>query len=390
MSPTAASGPTLSRFWVAVWGTWPALHAVSAIGLRSRTPTVAARSARFTAVDLQGRAGHRRSMARVAPSLTPTPGWPPGGEAVLQDPAVERVVPGTPRRPGRDPALASFPERAPGTRRWCFADQLGPHFLDDPDQPVVLIESRAVLRRRRFHRQKAHLVLSALRHRAVELGDRADFHQVDTYAQALDTYREPLSVCAPTTWSSRDYVLGRPDLQVLAARGFVSTQGEFARWAEGRGRRRLLMEDFYRDARRRLGVLMDGVEPVGGRWNLDEENREPPPADGRSPAPEPWWPEEDEIDEQVRADLDRWEAAGEMSFVGDDGPRLFPVTREESLRRLEDFLEHRLGAFGPHEDAMLAGERWLAHSLLSPSLNLGLLDPLDDVVVAAERTYREG
>ena len=165
----------------------------------------------------------------------------------------------SPRGTGDDPALGPFADRAPETRRWLFADQLGPHFLDAPDQPVLLIESRAVLRRRRFHRQKAHLVLSALRHRAAELGDRADFHRVDTYAEALDRYREPLSVCAPTTWSSRDYVLGRPDLQVLAARGFVSTQEDFAAWADGRGRRRLLMEDFYRDARRRLDVLMDGA-----------------------------------------------------------------------------------------------------------------------------------
>ena len=108
-----------------------------------------------------------------------------------QDPAVERVVPGTRRRPGGDPALAAFPARAPGTRRWCFADQLGPHFLDRPDQPVLLIESKAVFARRRFHRQKAHLVLSALRHRAAELGDQAEFSQVHTYAEALDRVPDP-------------------------------------------------------------------------------------------------------------------------------------------------------------------------------------------------------
>jgi deoxyribodipyrimidine photolyase-related protein len=289
---------------------------------------------------------------------------------------------------GPDPALADFPVQAPGTRRWCFADQLGPHFLDGPQQQVLLIESRAVFARRRFHRQKAHLVLSALRHRAAELGDRADFHQVGTYAEALDRVREPLSACAPTSWRSRDFVLARPDVQVLAARGFVSSQADFAAWAGGRGRQRLLMEDFYRDARRRHDVLMDGAQPVGGRWNLDEENRQPPPADGRSPAPAPWWPEEDEIDEEVRADLDRWEAAGDVSFVGDDGPRLFPVTRREALHRLRDFLDTRLGAFGPHEDAMLRDERWLAHSLLSPVLNLGLIDPLE-VVSGAEQRYRE-
>ena len=53
--------------------------------------------------------------------------------------------------------------RTPQERRWLFADQLGEHFLDEPDQPVLLIEATGVLRRRRFHRQKAHLVLSALR-----------------------------------------------------------------------------------------------------------------------------------------------------------------------------------------------------------------------------------
>ncbi len=142
----------------------------------------------------------------------------PAVERAPQDPAVEPVVPGMPRRSEDDPALAAFPASAPATRRWCFADQLGPHFLDRPDQPVLLIESKAVFARRRFHRQKAHLVLSALRHRAAELGEQAEFHQVRTYAEALDRVREPLSVCAPTTWSSRDHVLRRPDL-TGAARG---------------------------------------------------------------------------------------------------------------------------------------------------------------------------
>ena len=62
-------------------------------------------------------------------------------------------------------------------RRWLFADQLGPHFLDRADQPVLLVESKAVFRRRAFHRQKAHLVLSALRHRAAELGVDAAPHR---------------------------------------------------------------------------------------------------------------------------------------------------------------------------------------------------------------------
>jgi deoxyribodipyrimidine photolyase-related protein len=173
----------------------------------------------------------------------------------------------------------------------------------------------------------------------------------------------------------------------------VTGQAEFRRWADGRGpdgspgAGRLLMDDFYRAARRHHDVLMDGAEPVGGRWNLDHDNREPPPADGRVPVPAPWLPVEDEIDEEVRADLDAWAADGDVSFVGDDGPRLFPVTHRETLERLTDFLDHRLAAFGPHEDAMLAGDPWLAHSLLSASMNLGLVDPAE-VVHRAEAAYR--
>ena len=89
---------------------------------------------------------------------------------------------------------------------------------------------------------------------------------------------------------------------------------EFADWANGRGARRLLMEDHYRLARRRLDVLMDGDEPVGGRWNF-EPGQPAAAAEGHSRetvtgvgVPAPWWPVEDEIDDEVRRDLDRWAA----------------------------------------------------------------------------------
>ena len=54
--------------------------------------------------------------------------------------------------------------------RWLFGDQLGRHFLDDPQQPVLIVESKAVFARRRVHRAKAHLVLSAMRHQKLTSG----------------------------------------------------------------------------------------------------------------------------------------------------------------------------------------------------------------------------
>jgi deoxyribodipyrimidine photolyase-related protein len=148
-----------------------------------------------------------------------------------------------------------------------------------------------------------------------------------------------------------------------------------------------VMEDFYRWQRRRLGVLLDGDEPAGGRWNFDRDNRRPP-ADGLS-APEPWRPDEDALDEEVRADLGRWVADGVVDAWGEDGPRLVAATPEEARAALDDFVAHRLAGFGPWQDAMVPGERFLFHSLLSAPMNLGLLDPLE-VVRAAEAAYREG
>jgi deoxyribodipyrimidine photolyase-related protein len=199
-------------------------------------------------------------------------------------------------------------------RRWLFGDQLGPHFLDEPKQPVLLIESKAVFARRRFHRQKAHLVLSAMRHRAVELGDQCRYVRADTYREALAQVREPLSVCHPTSWAALDFVTtlsAERELQVLPARGFLTPMDDFAAWATRRKGKRLLLEDFYREARRRHDVLMDGADPVGGRWNFDADNREPPPNKPTLGADEPWWPSEDAIDDEVRRDLDKWEAEGE-------------------------------------------------------------------------------
>ncbi len=281
----------------------------------------------------------------------------------------------------------------PQSTRWLFGDQLGPHFLDSPDQRVVVIESRAVFRRRVFHRAKAHLILSAMRHRAAELGEQCTYLKTDTYREGLSHVDGPLSVCQPTSWVADHFVrrlAGAGELEVLPARGFATSREDFTAWADGRGRRRLLMEDFYRDARRRLGLLMDGGDPVGGRWNFDEDNRDPPPRQQKTLGlPDPYRPVEDDIDAEVRADLDRWAADGDVRFAGEDSPRWFAATRRETLATLGDFLAHRLAGFGPHEDAMLDGDPWMAHSMLSAPMNLGLVDPVE-VVQRAEQCFREG
>ncbi|MYT75336.1 MULTISPECIES: cryptochrome/photolyase family protein [unclassified Streptomyces] len=281
---------------------------------------------------------------------------------------------------------------------WLFGDQLGPHFLtagpDGPhrDTPVLMVESRGVFLRRRFHRAKAHLVLSAMRHRAAELGDRVTYVKADSYVQGV---REavgdaPLTVHHPTSRAALKLVRARSSTRVLPARGFLVGHDDFRDWAARSSSGQLRQESFYRWVRGNHDLLMDGAEPAGGRWNLDHDNREPAPRGAADlGVPAPYRPREDEIDEEVRADLDRWQREGTVEFLGDDGPRRFPATRREALAALRRFLEFRLPTFGTYEDAVLAADPVMSHSLLSSSLNLGLLDPAE-CVEGAEAEYRAG
>ncbi|GAA1843768.1 cryptochrome/photolyase family protein [Pseudonocardia ailaonensis] len=271
---------------------------------------------------------------------------------------------------------------------WLFADQLGPHVhatAEMRDREVVLVESTRALARKRFHRQKLHLVLSGIRHLAAELGDRARVIRADTYREALEQVGEPVVVHEPTSFAAADLVerFRRDGLvaDVLPTPTFALPRKDFQDWAGDRERFR--MEDFYRAQRVRFEVLMDGDEPAGGRWNLDAENREPPPKKATLGVKEPWWPEEDEIDRQVRTDL------ADVPSVGADGPRLFAITHAEAKKALRHFVKHRLGSFGPYEDAILEQDWTMAHSLLSVPLNHGVLHPLD-AVHAVEEAYRAG
>ncbi|MBI1377980.1 MAG: cryptochrome/photolyase family protein [Frankiales bacterium] len=275
--------------------------------------------------------------------------------------------------------------------RLLFADQLGPHFRADlaDDEPVLLVESRAAFARRRAHRQKAHLLLSALRHLAVELGERAVHVRAESYGAALERLRvdpREVSVVDPTSYAARRWVREQ-GMTVLPARGFTLAESDFQGWL---GSRRPVLEEFYRHQRGRLGLLLepDGG-PVGGRWNFDADNRLPPPRGRRTLGlPHPWRPEEDDVDAAVRRDLDAWAAEG-VALVGADAPRTFAATRVEALTALADFVRHRLVQFGPYEDAMLHDDWAMAHSLLSVPMNLGLVEPLE-VVEAAVSAHREG
>ena len=164
---------------------------------------------------------------------------------------------------------------------------------------------------------------------------------------------------------------------------FFSTVREFASHADGR--KQLRLEYWYRELRHKHGILMEGKDPVGGRWNFDADNREAFGKAGPQNLPPPTRFAPDAITQEVMELVNTRFAShpGTLHTFG------WPVTRPQALHALQAFIAQRLPLFGQYEDAMWAGEAWLYHSHLSCALNLKLLNPRE-VVQAAENAYRSG
>jgi deoxyribodipyrimidine photolyase-related protein len=159
---------------------------------------------------------------------------------------------------------------------------------------------------------------------------------------------------------------------------FLTGRGQFAEWASGQ--RTLRMDAFYRWQRRRLDILMDGEQPVGGAWSFDADNRLPPPKEPH-PWPDPIHHGMDALDEEV------WDAIArsDISVAGQPPNGAWATTRAGALRQLEWFMESAFADFGPYEDAMPTKTWAVNHSMLSPYLNLGLLHPSEVVEAAVNR-----
>ncbi|MEZ3116776.1 cryptochrome/photolyase family protein [Halobaculum sp. MBLA0147] len=264
------------------------------------------------------------------------------------------------------------------------------------EDEVLMIEAYDFADRLPYHPYKLTLVFSAMRHVRDRL--RADGYDV-TYLQA-ESFAAGLAEYAAAA-PDDDLVLQRPAahragerLQDLAADAgltvtlvendlFLTTPAEWDEWAADRGDT-YRQEHWYRHVRRETGVLMDDGDPVGGEWNYDDDNRETPPDDWEPPALATFEP--DEITREVHAMvIERYDHLWGNHELDEF---CWPVTRAEALQALEQFVEVRLPAFGPYQDAMVEGEWALDHSLLSPAINLGLLDPME-VVERVETAYEE-
>jgi len=282
-----------------------------------------------------------------------------------------------------------------------LGDQLSPSLsaLESADKTSDLIVMAEVAEETGYtnhHKKKLVLLLSAMRHFADQLRDDGwqvhyQAYQPDNPHQSLEAVIanqfasgrfEKLVTTECGEWRLHEKIclwqqrLGVP-VEIRPDTRFIASKQEFADWAHDR--KQLRMEFFYREMRRKTGLLMTPEgEPEGGQWNFDADNRKK--WTGKPPAPAPFRVEPDKTTSEVIELVNNCFP----DHFGTTDDFHFAVTAEDAHSALEHFIDFALPCFGDYQDAMSDAEDWLFHSILSPYINCGLLDPLDVCEAAAQ------
>lgn len=282
---------------------------------------------------------------------------------------------------------------------WILGDQLSHQntaliscIHDLKSVKIIMIESLNHVQKRIYHQQKLIFIWSAMRHFAEEL--KAHNWEVDYFIErdffvTLKAWIKKNNITELRLLFPND----RPFYKLIKEanfpckivfypnNNFLWQPEEFKTWANKR--KKLILEDFYRESRKRWKILLtENDEPIGGKWNLDKENRQPPNKNIYPPKPLIF--EEDNITLEVKKHLQKLP----LKTYGKADKFNWAVTRESALKGLNHFIKNGLENFGKYQDAMITNQEFMWHSLISPYLNIGLLQPLE-VIKAVEKAYLE-
>ena len=253
--------------------------------------------------------------------------------------------------------------------------------------PVFMAEDVGLCTYEKHHQQKIVLFLAAMRSYRDELRAAGyDVHYVELDTRDARSYEEKLADVLQATnadsishFEIEDKPFEARLVAFAADRGFERTElhspmflcsrADFEEFAAGKSR--LLMGEFYKQQRRRLGILMDDGQPVGERWSFDADNRKKLPR-SVEPPPIASLPRNSHVEAVI--DIVRHEF---KEHPGSTEDFRWATTRKDAMDLLDDFVEQRLAQFGPYEDAMTTRSATVFHSVLSPYLNMGLLTPQD-------------
>lgn len=264
-----------------------------------------------------------------------------------------------------------------------FPNQL---FEQIPDElrnaGAILFEDPLFFRQYRFHKKKLVLHRATMKFYHDYLIDneiKAEYFETATTPKLSQLFTQLATdeVKQITTYEFNDYLLERRvrrycdlhgmQLKTIPSPLFLSDENEIKNFLGDK--KHYLMAGFYQKQRKRLDILVNNNEPVGGKWSFDEDNRKKLPA-GLTPPKPASFPSNKYVTEAANYVNNNF-----PDNPGDTSDFSYPVTFHDARTAFSNFLEQRAQNFGIYEDAIHSNETWLYHSVLTPVLNIGLLTP---------------
>tara|TARA_B100000482_G_scaffold33046_1_gene21016 strand:- start:1184 stop:2653 length:1470 start_codon:yes stop_codon:yes gene_type:complete len=135
-------------------------------------------------------------------------------------------------------------------------------------------------------------------------------------------------------------------------------------------KKKFFQTSFYKKQRVKLDIMMIGDKPEGGKWTYDDQNREKYPKN-KIP-PEIDYPKKDDNYNEALNYLNN-NYKNNYGLIDDEN--IYPYNFQLAKKWLDDFFITRFYEFGPYEDAVVKEKSILNHSVLSPLLNTGLINP---------------
>lgn len=253
------------------------------------------------------------------------------------------------------------------------------------NRPVLIIEELLFFKQYNFHKQK--LVFHRASMKAYQRVLQSKGYEV-TYIEANDKLADvrnllpflkkkgvgEIHYCDVT-----DYLLERrigkqiTTLKMIVVKYdsplFILTSDQINDYFANK--KRFYQTDFYTRQRKQFKILVDEqLQPTGGKWTFDTENRLKYPKSKK--VPEVVFPKQNEywVEAVEYVNKNYQNNYGEINKAF-----IYPTTFTESRAWLKQFFQNRFAEFGEYEDALVNHESILHHSVLTPMMNVGLLTP---------------
>jgi deoxyribodipyrimidine photolyase-related protein len=152
---------------------------------------------------------------------------------------------------------------------------------------------------------------------------------------------------------------------------FINNQNELTTFFKPE-KKKLFQTSFYKNQRTKLNILLDKEKnPVGGKWTFDDMNRKKFPKNKQTPILDYSKIKSFHyLSSKKYVEINFGNNLGEISEN-----QLYPTDYKSANIWFKNFLLSRFEEFGIYEDAVLIKESIINHSILSPLLNSGLLNP---------------